>query len=876
MAKKLNKKVVIIGIVLLAMMACALVGGLVYLKIHRDPDRALEKARQALAAQDYKTAQEQFGRSYSFGKDNTYRVERLFDLAELYLIQNSQHEAEWNKAMGCWDKITSIDTNNIEARRKLMDFYYQAADAGDPRLWKNVHENTTKLMDILKKQGTEPDSSLLLSHAKALLSIAQRGETTNRSEPLNECVAVLEQLIEKEPGNQELYRLMAEASAVQGELDAQAGVIKAVENARQKAAEWLQKGVDLSEDKATATANLILYQLQSSMNDPNAIEKVRADIETHRAQIQPNDVFWQVASMAYELPGKRSAEAELNQAIETIRQAHELKPDNFEYTLRLARLMYRKGNAFADPAALADGMQIAEAALSLEAVQDIPGPLQGRNLNYRFALNTFLADLYLEKALAAKREGKTSEAEEWTGKAEPRIAVISGILSAADNPTLQKYQGLLAVAKDQKEKGQKLLYNAYEQNRALDKPQEFSNTDPLVCMVLADMAKQDNEPGMRREFLQWAIYNNSRFVLQKPQLILEYAEVLGQLRSWAYVERLIEEYQTRYGANEQSRMLSVQAAIGLKKYGQARKLLTSMDAASSTTFYLRLDMLNGQIAQAAAAIAEARQAQPPQEPSAEQLKTVETLRSERNTVLDQMFKTDVKQIDSYLIRVICVDLLQSKQTAKAIGYLDAYLAARPDAFSLQVLRLQAAQDDPLNLTAEQRAQLQEKVFGQIQDPKQKALLLAGHYRLQGDHEKAMSSLTGDSSLDTDNDPELLNMQFEIVLEQNDVPRAEALLQKVRAKNTDGCGGLLASAKVKILKKEYLQAQRDLDECLKERPLYSYLHYLKSQVQQQQQENEAAISSARTAVRMNPLNPAFVRNLASLLFTRNNQLGTKAT
>ena len=51
--------------------------------------------------------------------------------------------------------------------------------------------NTTELIDTLKAQGTEPDTFVLTAHAKALLSIAQRGDTTDRREPLDERIVLL-------------------------------------------------------------------------------------------------------------------------------------------------------------------------------------------------------------------------------------------------------------------------------------------------------------------------------------------------------------------------------------------------------------------------------------------------------------------------------------------------------------------------------------------------------------------------------------------------------------------------------------------------------------------------------------------------------------
>ncbi|MEN8128298.1 MAG: hypothetical protein ABFR90_10925, partial [Planctomycetota bacterium] len=264
MAKKLNMTVVIIGVVLLAMTIVA-GGGLFYLyQVRRNPDRALGLAHQALEAEDYKEAETQLGRAYAFGKTDEDKVQRLFELADLHLIHNDQHEADWPKVMGCWNKIITIDTENIDARRKLLDFYYQAADAGDARSWGPVEEQTTEILDILEREGTEPDTFLLMANAKAELSIARRGATPDRRTPLDKCIASLNQLIKAEPQNGELYTLMANAVIVEGELNALAGVIDAETKAREKAAGFLETGTEQADDKATAMADLMLYKMQMS------------------------------------------------------------------------------------------------------------------------------------------------------------------------------------------------------------------------------------------------------------------------------------------------------------------------------------------------------------------------------------------------------------------------------------------------------------------------------------------------------------------------------------------------------------------------------------------------------------------------------------
>ena len=878
MAKKLNKKVAIIGIVLLALMIMAGGSLLVYRHIRRDPDRALKLHYAALEEGDYIEAEQQLGRAYAFGETDEYKIERLFELADFHLIQNAEHEPDWRKAMGCWNQVITIDPENSKARRELLDYFYQAADAGSPQAWRSVEEQASELIEIAQSAGQEPDTFLLTANAKALLSMARRGETTNRRELLNESLEILNQLLEKEPQNVEYYQLMAEASELEGELNALDGMLNAKENADEKAIGLLEEAIEKSEDKATAVANLMLYKLQTMpANDPNALEALRAELEQARNEVTPNDKLWLVTSIAYEAQGKAGAEAEINQAIEAIRRAHELDPDNFEYVLRLSRLMARKGNAFDDEAALADAFQIAEEALSMDAVQDVPGPLQGRNANYRFALNAYLSDLYLQKALTAREMDRLDEAEEYTQKAQARVDEITNAMGTTENPTAQKYLGLIALAQGQRDKGIRLLYETYEQSKALDQPGEASNVDALVCVVLAREAEQENQVGLRAEFLQTAMSSRQRYMLQQPQLLLDLAEVINELRNfrgWATAaEQLVLNFQNRYGANEQSRRLLIEVATASGQFDKAKEYIAALEDTAAEKLAYEFNLMVGQIAQLKRTIA-GLEAQ--NEPTDEQVQELQDLRQQRKAHLTKLLQGDSEEVDTGALAATCMDLMEEGQASEAVEYLDTYLAEHPDTLNLKVLRLRAAQDDPMDLTAEQLSELQMQAIESIPDAKERAILLAERYQRLQEYDKAIAVLEQTPQLDAENDPDIIQTRFNIALELEDIPTAEKLFQKIRSENLDRCEGNLAGARLEMVKGNYEQALRRLDQALTLRPFLSYAHLLKSQVLLELEQQEAAIDSIRTAVRMNPKNPLYAQNLASLLFTRNTVLGNKVT
>ncbi|MHC4771602.1 MAG: tetratricopeptide repeat protein, partial [Planctomycetota bacterium] len=198
-----------------------------------------------------------------------------------------------------------------------------------------------------------------------------------------------------------------------------------------------------------------------------------------------------------------------------------------------------------------------------------------------------------------------------------------------------------------------------------------------------------------------------------------------------------------------------------------------------------------------------------------------------------------------------------------------------DVLNLMFLRLQAQQEDPANLTPEKRMQLRDQAINSLSDQKVRALLLANQYRSQGEYEKATQALEQDSQVDAD-DPDIVQLRFDLALEQRELEKAENLQQIIRTENIDQCEGNLAMARLELVKENYQLALRRLDECESLRPLLSYIHYLRSEVQRQMEDEESAIQSAKKAFRMDPQNASYARQLASLFFTRNIALGNKVT
>lgn len=869
MAKKLNKKVVIIAVAFLAVCTIGVGAlGIRYLS-GRNPETNLEKARQALAAEDYQAAERYFGRAFAYGKTDAWKIERLFEMADFHLIHNEHHEANWPKAMSCWNTVINIDPQNIPARREMMRYFYEMADSGSWQAWKNVHDNASELIKISREKGVDVDTELLLAHGRAALAIAQRGGTAERREFLTQAIERFETLIEREPAESSYYGYLAEAILVRGELDAQAGLLNARDRARQESLEKLDQAVQNADNKAAALAVRYRHEILTAGNDPEKVDALRAELEQHIQATTPNADLLTVLSQAYELPGSSSAEAELNRAIEAARQAARLAPDKFEPGYRLATLLYRKASAFEDAAAMEDAIALAEDIATQPYIQVIPGPQQGRTMAYRNALNVFLSRCYLEHAL-----DRPAEAQRWIAKAEPLVEQIGQYFGSSEHMAVQQWEGILALAKGEQDRAARLLYRAYEQAKALDVPEQPSSIDPVLCIALARIAQDDNQIGLQREFLEKAFFNRTRAILDKPTLILDYADIMARFQAWDRVMNFSQTYQQRYGVSARSQNLILEAALALHDADRITTALEALPDGSIERNVLELRWVSARIVHTTRQLAQLEAEE--QDPEQAMLDSLNTLRGRQQQLLFEVISAAPDRIDESLLLSTCIHYLQQNKKEDAIALLDAYLSQRPGTQPLYLLRLRADEPDPLAVPVARNAELQLQAAENIQDPKQRALAKAAFYRSQGEFDQSLEMLNQAAAADKDNDVDVIAEQFSLALERRDVAAAEALWRIYRSRNLDGCDGNLAAAQVELLKENYSLALRRADEALAIRPLLSFGYYLKSRIYQELDNLAAAVENSQRATQMDTLNSLYSKNHASLLFHRNNTLGRRTT
>lgn len=870
MAKKLNKKIVVILLVIVGLGGLGMGGlGLYYLR-GRDPVYCLRKAEAALASNDYKTAERYFGRACSVGKSNQEKIDNYFRFSEFQLMQNENHEPDWFKALGCWSAILKIDPKHPVALRKLFDYFYEIADLGQPS-WRQVQEYSEKLLEAEKEKNLAADPLIRLAHGRAVLEIARSGGTTDRQELLDQAVSDFQKYIELKPSDFKGYEYLADCSLVQGDIESTRGNLQGQQTARQKAAEVLEQALEMSEDKSSAWAAKIHFELET-LTDPNRIDSIRAEAENLTRTLPPNGRLYIALSATYEMTGGMNRAAELEKAAAAVRQAIALEPDNVRYAIRLANLLHRLGSISQSLKEADEALQIAENSLQLADAQDKPGPRQSYARANQFGLLSLIAQIQIERILDAPPSDRTTpEAKSRLDRVKSASEKIAQIAGTQENPTVQKWQGLITLAEGQKDKAIRQLYKTYEQSKALDQPNQTSQVDSYLCYILAGEMAQQNVFGMQKEFLEKAIFNRSSIAAWRPEAILDYAKILIQSRNLPQAAAMINTYEKVKGSTSQTQQLRLQTYIEAGLLQEAENLISKMGPADSETVQFRLALVSRQVNELSGRINAEEDPAKIEDLRAQQIPLYET----QFKLYSQLLALDSGLVDPAGLQVSCQRWIQEGQADRARQLVQAYLDKNPGELPFLILQKQLQQPDPRTISAEQNRALTRQAIEQVADPKIRILSLAQFHLSANETAEALTAYQKAYEQYPD-DLHVVLSYYELLLNQKSFAEAEKIIKRVRDKNLDGCEGNFFAAQMEMAKQDLPQAQRKLDECLAYRPLFPQAWLLKSRVFYVQNEMQPALDAAQKAAVMNPLNAEIILHYASLLHERNVRLGSRVT
>lgn len=888
MARKiLNKKVAIIGSLF---MVVVLLGAIfVMLKYSKDPAEFLRDAEVGLvevdslmkelqAKGDYSEEDEEavgelygeiegnYKKAFGCTKSDSHRIEILFTLSDFYLTDNEFYEPVWKKVRGCWNQIVTLDTKNIEARMNLFNFIYEIETTlssviagGNPALWNDVEKQALEIIDVMAEKEQDIDPYILKARAWATLEIGDSGQTSNPEGNIDDAIRQFESLLEQSSGDAEVYELLGRAYVVKGEMRSAAGLSSAVKSAKVKQEEILQLGVEKADDKAQAMMNLLEVKRVEAGSDKELLDSLKADYEGLAAKYDSNaEVFVSLAKF-YSI----SDQFNFDIALEAMTKAVDLDSDNVLIALGYANHYFTKAMVESDNEALDKAIGIATDAFELPDARDIAGPKQSIAGIYRSSLRDLLAKAHIERSLAAQEAGDDEQSNVSIAAAEKVIHEIKQVIKANEF-VFNKWDGLVAMIKGDETSAISHLYYAQEAYKTEQK------VDPLVSYYLSKLLEGRSEIGSRVKFLADSLNNsNSAFVSiasTKPAALLDYADIMIQLRQYNEARGIADIFEQRHGKNDRSNSILVLCDIHSGSYDDAASKIAEMDPQSADTISYKLLLLNTRILYLAQELRGADE-------SDYSFVELKDLKRQRDEVYKTLLRLDPEK--AVFPIAACDDYVANGDVDSARKLVDVFLASLPDDVDAKDYSLRLKEADPKIISKERRIEMRVKVLSGINDELERYIALGKFYYSLQENEKALEQYQRAFEIDPASHL-IVGGLFDAALKLKDMELANKMLSIAMEENFDKCGGEFYSARLDIANESYQTALEKLDSCIKTRPIFPYAYLLKSQTHSSLSNYEESVKNAVVAASMNSLDGMTAKQVVMAMNERNINLGDNVT
>lgn len=931
--RRLNKKVAFIGSAVVVLLLLAVIG--VVLRLGQDPEEyirdaevALKAARQAtdeqVKEQNYKRAKQSFRSAYGRVKTDSLREEVLFKMVDMYF-----ETKEWPYILGCWDEIVKINPKNAKARYGRLKYFYILADTGSSGAWKEVHKQASEFLKVAEDAGllTEDTAQLdveqevsgrhrlgpylYLLRGRAALEMASLGAVTDKDESLEQAVNDLKKVQELEPNNIDAYWYLARAAVTKGEIFASRGNFEERDKATKQGLAILEQAVKAANDNPRAYINLLSLKLTFTRGSNS--EQLKEQFQSLEPEFlslvdkfdSSAEAFAAVSKFysAYSsFLGPRLGSANLDKAIEAAEKAIQLDEKNVSYALHTANSYYRSFSIYGQKPQINKAIEIAKTALISPDAQDTQGPRQRANINNRFQLYALLANCYTDQILEPSGQETAQEIQTWLTGAEQAVHEIEQIFGSGEEPLVVKWRGMLELAKGNKQAAVVQLYEAYEQLKAV-KPPELPWPNDLefaqLSYTLAKIFKDTSEIGAANEFLISALYSGIGEI--KPESRLDYVDIVIKYGRWSDAEQNINAFEEYIGSNQRSRDLRIKAHIGAKQFDEAEKELAKTPENAPGKIQLNLMLTQARIRQIQLAITQKQRQQDlnttlpqiktgEQEPVSQQAGVELFMTKELNSLiqleaelLEKQMSVEPNSVERDSIINVCRNFMAQGQTNQALHLIDRFLEYYPNSPAILVYEQLLSEPDPAKLSQQRRQQIEEQVLSSIADPMLRRVRLGIFYHRYNKLEKAAIQLK--EALETEISQELVpdgpafeqmflvaNYLFDIALGTKDWDLAEQVLKIVRSKNLDGCQGHDFAARMAMAKGDFKDALVRVNECLKQKPVFSRAYLLRSNINAALGNEHASMEDIRSAVSLNPLDGIIAKASAIEFYRRNQQLG----
>jgi len=913
--RRVNKKVALIGSVVFVFLILGAI--LLFLYLSRDPqkfikdgDASLMAAREAIdkqiKEQEYKRAGYSYNKARSLAKTDSLKIEMLFKLVDMYVETD-----QWRNVLGCWNMIVQIDPKNIKARFGRLQYVYIMADSTVNQLWQwqEVESQASEFIEVVENMGllTEDTAKweypgmqetgagmerlgpyLYQRRGRALLEIARLGAVTDPNASLSKAVDDLEKARELEPNNVDIYRYLAQALITKGEILASKGNLEERDENRKRAMELLEQAVGVA--AADVRAHISLLAMKSMLAQVSGVEQIQSLEPEYLSLVEKFDSSAQAFSA---LAGfySRLGHKYLDKAVEAFEKAVELDRENVVYLISTANLRYQRFSIYGQKPDIYKAIEVAKNTLTLPDVQDKPGPRQGANRMNRISLYLFLANCYIEQVLEPCEVRTEAESKKWLADAEQMVHEIEQLFGSGEDPHVVKWQGMFELAKGNRNIAAGKLYAVYEQFKA------SGTEDAQLSYVLANIFKSTSELGAVMEFLESAL--NAGIVRTKPEALLDYVDVMLKLRGYSAALSAVNFFESEYWTNQRSQTLRIKVYIAAKQFNEAEEELAKKQPDDPNTIKLNLELVQAKIGQLQGAIERKKMDEDlgviaPTASSVEK-EVVESQTAELKSynlliakLVGKLLTMEPNSVGEVSVVTVCNNYVAEGKTEQAkdlVNRFSEYFPAnRMVLFYKQIL----SEPEPGKISQQRRNEIEKQVLSGIADPIERSMGLGVFYRGHNEPNKAaeefkkilkMEALQKGEKPVFDLNEGITGLQrlamdylFITALEMKDWELAEQLAEAGRRENLDDCEGAFFAARLAMTKGEYEKVLARVEECLKQKPVFSQAFALRSNANAALGNEYASIEDAKKAASLNPFDGTIARQLAFVLYRRNEKLG----
>jgi len=902
--KRLNKKVALIGSAVFVLLFLVAIVVILHLsgdpeKLIRDGDAMMIAAREAtdkeIKEETYKKAENSYHKARNRSKNDPLKIEILSKLVDLYIETD-----QWRNVLGCWGRIISIDPENIEARLGRLTYIYIMADTGVNELWQQVVSQATEFIEVAEKanllmedtaklltsemQDTEPlrDSSqklgpyLYLQRGRANLELAALGAVTNPDEVLEQAIKDLKKVQELNPENIDSYWFMAQAVKTKGQILASRGSVEERDKAAANAIEILKQAVEIKPDEPIAYINLLTEKLNQSSNAAQPQEQLQLLKDEYLSLVKrfPSSARAYLALAEFYQINLEN----LDKAIEATQKVVELDKNNVTYAIHLANLLYRRFSIYGQTQDLYTSIEAATNALNLPDAQIETGPRQRTSRINRASLYIFLASCYIKEILEPSEKTTEAQNQKWLTNAEQAVYEIEQLCGSGEDVQVVIWQSMLELAKGNQNVAIKNLYSAYEQLKAVRPPQPPWPRDSQFAQLsytLAKIFKDTSETGAVAEFLTSALRSGITWL--NPEVTLDYVEILLKLKVWTVAADNVNSFEKNYGASARSQTLRINALLGAGQFDEAEKELARMAGSypdDPNTIKLELALVQAKIRQVQTAI-------------------VRMKMEEEQSIILQESKTPEEETQPLKGSTqFMTDELKRYWNERA-DLVNKLLPMEPDNTTLLIYKLMLSEPEPHNITQERLREIEEQALLKTADPILRAMDLGLFYKKYNELDKATAEFkkvfladkirkeyrqpkgTNGTIRTTQYEKAAMSL-FDIALMTKDWQLANQIIETAQQDNIDGCGGQYFEAHLATAKKQYQEAMSKLNECIKQKPVFSGGLILRSTVNAALGYEHASIEDAQKAAVLNPLDVTTAKVLANALYQRDKKLGANVT